>query len=76
MKAGSQGLSLGLACVRGLARGAARLVLDFNLYSLIDEIVAGNVVPWRATLEVLAYSSAYVGVLLAAAAWLFEGRDL
>jgi len=54
----------------------ALLVPDFNLYSLIDEIVAGNVVPWRATLEVLAYSSAYVGVLLAAAAWLFEGRDL
>ena len=54
----------------------ALLVPDFNLYSLIDEIVAGNTVSWRATLEVLAYSSAYVGVLLAAAAWLFEGRDL
>ena len=54
----------------------ALLVPDFNLYSLIDEIVAGNVVPWRATVEVVAYSSAYVGVLLAAAAWLFEGRDL
>ena len=54
----------------------ALLVPYFNLYSLIDEIVAGNVVPWRATLEVVAYSSAYVGVLLAAAAWLFEGRDL
>ena len=54
----------------------ALLVPDFNLYSLIDEIVAGNMVPWRATLEVLAYSGAYVGVLLAAAAWLFEGRDL
>jgi hypothetical protein len=54
----------------------ALLVPDFNLYSLIDEIVAGNAVRWRATLEVLAYSGAYVGVLLAAAAWLFEGRDL
>ena len=54
----------------------ALLVPDFNLYSLIDEIVAGNAVSWRSTLEVVAYSSAYVGVLLAAAAWLFEGRDL
>ena len=54
----------------------AVLVPDFNLYSLIDEIVAGNVIPWRATLEVMAYSGVYVGVLLAAAAWLFEGRDL
>ena len=54
----------------------ALLVPDFNLYSLIDEIVAGNAVSWRATLPVLAYSGVYVGVLLAAAAWLFEGRDL
>ena len=54
----------------------ALLVPDFNLYSLIDEIVAGNAVPWRATMEVLAYSGAYIGVLLAASAWLFEGRDL
>ena len=54
----------------------ALLVPDFNLYSLIDEIVAGNMVPWRATLGVLAYSGVYVGVLLAAAAWVFEGRDL
>jgi len=54
----------------------ALLVPDFNLYSLIDEIVAGNAVSWKSTLEVVAYSSAYVGVLLAAAAWLFEGRDL
>jgi hypothetical protein len=54
----------------------ALLVPDFNLYSLIDEIVAGNEVHWRATLQVTGYSAVYVGVLLAAAAWLFEGRDL
>jgi hypothetical protein len=54
----------------------ALLVPDFNLYSLIDEIVAGNEVHWRATLQVTGYSAAYVGVLLAAAAWVFEGRDL
>lgn len=56
--------------------GVALTVPDFTLYALIDEIVAGNVVRWRSTLEVLAYSAAYVGVLLAAAAWLFEARDL
>lgn len=54
----------------------ALFVPDFNLYSLIDEIVAGNEVHWRATLQVTGYSAVYVGVLLAAAAWLFEGRDL
>jgi len=61
---------------QGLLAAVALLVPDFNLYGLIDEIVAGNAVSWRSTWEVLAYSSAYVGVLLAAAAWLFEGRDL
>ena len=54
----------------------ALLVPDFNLYNLIDEIVAGNAVYWRATLEVAGYSVLYVLVLLTAAAWLFEGRDL
>ncbi|NBT89249.1 MAG: ABC transporter permease [Verrucomicrobia bacterium] len=63
------GLKIFLAAV-------ALLVPDFNLYSLIDEIVAGNAVVWRSTLQVAGYSAAYVGVLLAAAAWLFEGRDL
>lgn len=62
--------------VQGFLAAVALLVPDFNLYSLIDEIVAGNAVQGRATLEVLAYSGVYVGVLLAAAAWLFEGRDL
>ena len=62
--------------VQGFLASVALLVPDFNLYSLIDEIVAGNLVQWSATLEVLAYSGVYVGVLLAAAAWIFEGRDL
>lgn len=62
--------------LQGFLALVAWLVPDFNLYSLIDEIVAGNLVRWSATLEVVAYSGVYVGVLLAAAAWLFEGRDL
>ena len=52
------------------------LVPDFNLYNLIDEIVAGNVVHWKSTLEVMGYSVAYIFVLLAAATLAFEGRDI
>lgn len=62
--------------LKAFLAGVALLVPDFNLYSLIDEIVAGNEVHWRATLQVTGYSAAYVGILLAAAAWVFEGRDL
>jgi len=56
--------------------GVAFLVPDFNLYNLIDEIVAGNAVLWRSTLEVIGYSVVYIAVLLTAASVIFEGRDI
>jgi len=52
------------------------LIPDFNLYNLIDEIVAGNVVHWKSTLEVTGYSAIYIFVLLGAATLAFEGRDI
>ncbi len=54
----------------------AFLVPDFNLYNLIDEIIAGNEVVWRSTLEVVGYSVVYITVLLTAASVVFEGRDI
>jgi ABC-type Na+ efflux pump permease subunit len=54
----------------------AFLVPDFNLYNLIDEIIAGNAVAWRSTLEVTGYSAVYIAVLLTGASVLFEGRDI
>jgi len=52
------------------------LIPDFNLYNLIDEIVAGNAVHWNSTLEVTGYSVVYVFILLGAATLAFEGRDI
>jgi ABC-type transport system involved in multi-copper enzyme maturation permease subunit len=52
------------------------LIPDFNLYNLIDEIVAGNVVHWKSTLEVAGYSIVYIFILLGAATLAFEGRDI
>jgi ABC-type transport system involved in multi-copper enzyme maturation permease subunit len=52
------------------------LIPDFNLYNLIDEIVAGNAVHWRSTLEVTGYSVVYIFILLVAASLTFEGRDI
>ncbi|MEM9398779.1 MAG: ABC transporter permease subunit [Verrucomicrobiota bacterium] len=51
------------------------LVPDFELYNLIDEIIAGKNVSWSMTLEMLQYSALYVTVLLALAAAIFEGRE-
>ncbi len=62
--------------LKAFLAAVALLVPDFNLYNLIDEIVAGNAVSWPSTLQVLAYSTGYVAVLLAVSALLFEGRDL
>lgn len=62
--------------LRAFLAFVALFIPDFNLYTLIDEIVAGNAVHGSATLQVVAYSMAYLGVLLAASAWIFEGRDL
>jgi ABC-type transport system involved in multi-copper enzyme maturation permease subunit len=52
------------------------LIPDFNLYNLIDEIVAGNMVHWRSTLELSGYSVVYILILLGAATLVFEGRDI
>ena len=52
------------------------LIPDFNLYNLIDEIVAGNMVHWRSTLELSGYSVVYIFILLGAATLVFEGRDI
>jgi acetyl-CoA carboxylase carboxyl transferase subunit alpha len=49
---------------------------DLKRLNLIDEIVAGNAVHWRSTLEVTGYSAVYVFVLLGAATLAFEGRDI
>jgi ABC-type transport system involved in multi-copper enzyme maturation permease subunit len=62
--------------VRLFLAGVSFLVPDFNLYNLIDEIVAGNMVAWHSTLGVVGYSVVYVIILLAASAVVFEGRDI
>jgi ABC-2 type transport system permease protein len=54
----------------------AFLVPDFNLYNLIDEIIAGNEVVWLSTLGVVGYSVVYIAVLLTAASVVLEGRDI
>jgi len=62
--------------VRLFLAAVSFLVPDFNLYNLIDEIVAGNMVAWHSTLGVMGYSVVYVIVLLTASAVVFEGRDI
>lgn len=49
---------------------------DFQSYNLIDEIIAGNVIHWGVSFEILAYSLVYTCVLLMIASLIFEDREL
>lgn len=51
-------------------------VPDFNAFNVIDEILAGNPLSWRFTGDLVAYSTLYTLVLLAAASLVFEDREL
>jgi ABC-type Na+ efflux pump permease subunit len=62
--------------VKVLAAFIAMLVPDLNAYSIIDEILAGHVVPWSDALDLLSYAGAYVVVLLALSVVIFEYREI
>jgi ABC-2 family transporter protein len=52
------------------------LIPDFSVYNVIDEIVAGNQVPWSFTANVLGYSFIYLTVCLVLSATIFGEKEL
>lgn len=64
------GWKAGFLALVGLA------VPDFNAFSIIDEIIAGNAIAWSYTGNLLAYTAVYTAVLLVAASLVFEDREL
>ena len=52
------------------------VVPDFQSYSIIDEILAGNVVSWGYVLEIMGYSVCYAAVILAIGGLIFKEREL
>jgi ABC-type Na+ efflux pump permease subunit len=52
------------------------LVPDMNAYSIVDEILAGNHVPWSHALDLLGYAAAYLVVLLGVSVAIFENREI
>jgi len=52
------------------------LVPDMNQFTIVDEILAGNRVPWWHTCNLLGYASIYVLVLLALAELIFRHREI
>jgi ABC-type transport system involved in multi-copper enzyme maturation permease subunit len=52
------------------------LVPDMNSFTIVDEILDGNVVPWWHTWNLLGYSVVYTVVLLALSELIFEFREI
>jgi len=60
----------------GLAGLISLLVPDLNSFTIVDEILAGNHVPWVHTLNLLGYAEVYLVVLLAVSIIIFDFREI
>jgi hypothetical protein len=52
------------------------LIPDMNAYTIVDEILAGNRIPWSQTVDLLGYAGVYLIVLLGVSELLFRHREL
>jgi ABC-type transport system involved in multi-copper enzyme maturation permease subunit len=52
------------------------LVPDMNSFTIVDEILAGNHVPWSHAVNLLGYADVYVIVLLAVSVVVFDYREI
>jgi hypothetical protein len=61
---------------KGFLEIISLLVPDMNSFTIVDEILAGNKVPWGHTFNLLGYASVYVIVLLALSELIFRNREI
>lgn len=60
----------------GLTGLISLLIPDMNSFTIVDEILAGNHVPWAHTLGLLGYAEVYLVVLLAVSIIIFDYREI
>jgi ABC-type Na+ efflux pump permease subunit len=60
----------------GLVGLITMLVPDMNSFTIVDEILSGNRVPWTHTLNLIGYADVYIIVLLAVSVVIFDYREL
>jgi ABC-type transport system involved in multi-copper enzyme maturation permease subunit len=65
--------SLWLGTLVGLI---SMLIPDMNSFTIVDEILAGNIVPWAHAFSLLGYASVYLVVLLALSIVIFDFREI
>ncbi len=52
------------------------LIPDMNAFTISDEILAGNAIPWHHTLDLVGYAGVYLVVLLATSIVVFDYREI
>jgi ABC-type transport system involved in multi-copper enzyme maturation permease subunit len=52
------------------------LIPDMNSFTIVDEILAGNKVPWHDALNLIGYADVYLIVLLAVSIVIFDYREI
>ena len=60
----------------GLVGFISLLVPDMNSFTIVDEILAGNKVPWSHALNLLGYADVYLIVVLAVSIVIFDYREI
>jgi ABC-type Na+ efflux pump permease subunit len=60
----------------GLVGFVTLLIPDMNSFSIVDEILAGNHVPWSHVLNLLGYANIYLIVILALSMVIFDFREI
>jgi hypothetical protein len=60
----------------GLVGLISLLIPDMNSFTIVDEILAGNKVPWSAAWNLIGYADVYVIVLLAVSIVIFDYREI
>jgi hypothetical protein len=60
----------------GLLGLLSLLVPDMNSFTIVDEILAGNHVPWMHAFDLLGYAGVYLVVLLALSIVIFDYREI
>jgi ABC-type Na+ efflux pump permease subunit len=60
----------------GLVGLIAMLIPDMNSFTIVDEILAGNKIPWSHIVSLLGYANIYLIVVLALSVVIFDYREI
>jgi hypothetical protein len=58
------------------ARYLLALIPDLGMFSVADDIILGNVIPWAHVIKVALYGLVYLAAVVAASHFIFSDREI